>query len=38
MLHGDTLILPYGIADQRCRIATISIPELVTSLKAHPVI
>jgi predicted GH43/DUF377 family glycosyl hydrolase len=37
MLHGDTLILPYGIADQRCRIATISVPELVTGLKVHPV-
>ena len=35
MLHGDTLILPYGIADQRCRIATVSIPELLTRLKAH---
>jgi predicted GH43/DUF377 family glycosyl hydrolase len=36
MLHGDALILPYGIADQRCRIATVSIPELVTRLKEHP--
>ena len=36
MLHGDTLILPYGIADQRCRIATVSIAELLTRLKAHP--
>jgi predicted GH43/DUF377 family glycosyl hydrolase len=35
MLHGDALILPYGIADQRCRIATVSIPELLTRLKAH---
>jgi predicted GH43/DUF377 family glycosyl hydrolase len=35
MLPGDTLILPYGIADQRCRIATVSIPELLTRLKAH---
>ena len=35
MLHGDTLILPYGIADQRCRIATVSIAELLTRLKAH---
>lgn len=34
MLHGDALILPYGIADQRCRIATVSIPELLTRLKA----
>ena len=37
MLHGDALIVPYGIADQRCRIATVSIPELLTRLKAHPV-
>ncbi len=37
MLHGDALILPYGIADQRCRIATVSIPELLTRLKAHPI-
>ena len=36
MLHGDALILPYGIADQRCRVATVSIPELLTRLKAHP--
>ncbi len=36
MIHGDALILPYGIADQRCRVATVSIPELLTRLKAHP--
>jgi len=36
MLHGDVLIVPYGIADQRCRVATVSIPELLTRLKAHP--
>ena len=35
MLHGDALILPYGIADQRCRVATVSVPELLTRLKAH---
>ncbi len=35
MLHGDALILPYGIADQRCRVATVSIPELLTRIKAH---
>jgi len=28
MVHEDALILPYGIADQRCRVATISLPEL----------
>jgi len=36
MIHGDALIVPYGIADQRCRVATVSIPELLTRLKAHP--
>ncbi len=36
MLHGDVLIVPYGIADQRCRVATVSIPELLTRLKVHP--
>ena len=34
MIHGDTLIIPYGIADQRCRVATVSIPELLSRLKA----
>jgi predicted GH43/DUF377 family glycosyl hydrolase len=34
MIHGDTLIIPYGIADQRCRVATISVPELLSRLKA----
>jgi len=34
MIHGDTLIIPYGIADQRCRVATVSIPELLTRLNA----
>ena len=34
MAHGDTLIIPYGIADQRCRVATASIPTLLSQLKA----
>jgi len=34
MIHGDTLIIPYGIADQRCRVATVSVPELLSRLKA----
>ncbi len=34
MIHGDTLIIPYGIADQRCRIATVSVLELLSRLKA----
>jgi predicted GH43/DUF377 family glycosyl hydrolase len=33
MIHGDTLIIPYGIADQRCRVATVSLPELLSRLK-----
>jgi predicted GH43/DUF377 family glycosyl hydrolase len=33
MIHGDTLIIPYGIADQRCRVATVSIPELLSRLQ-----
>ncbi len=35
MLHGDTLIIPYGIADQRCRIATVSVTDLLSQLKAN---
>jgi predicted GH43/DUF377 family glycosyl hydrolase len=34
MIHGDTLIIPYGIADQRCRVATASISDLLSRLKA----
>jgi len=34
MIHGDTLIIPYGIADQRCRVATASVTELLSRLKA----
>ncbi|MFQ6004927.1 MAG: glycoside hydrolase family 130 protein [Woeseia sp.] len=33
MIHRDALIIPYGIADQRCRVATVSIPELLSRLK-----
>jgi predicted GH43/DUF377 family glycosyl hydrolase len=35
MLHEDTLVVPYGIADQRCRVATVSIPELLARLSAN---
>lgn len=35
MIHEDTLIIPYGIADQRCRIATISIPQLLSRFKSN---
>lgn len=34
MIHENTLIIPYGIADQRCRVASISVPELLSRLKA----
>jgi predicted GH43/DUF377 family glycosyl hydrolase len=34
MIHEDTLIVPYGIADQRCRVASVSIPELLSRFKA----
>ena len=35
MLCGDALIVPYGIADQRCRVATVSVPELISRLKEN---
>jgi predicted GH43/DUF377 family glycosyl hydrolase len=34
MIHDDALVVPYGIADQRCRVATVHIPELLSRLKA----
>jgi predicted GH43/DUF377 family glycosyl hydrolase len=34
VIHEDELIIPYGIADQRCGIASVSIPELLSRLKA----
>ncbi|MDH3546373.1 MAG: glycosidase, partial [Gammaproteobacteria bacterium] len=33
MIHGDALIVPYGIADQRCRVATVPVSELLSRLK-----
>ena len=36
MRHGDHLVLPYGASDQRTRIATLSISELLDELVAHP--
>jgi len=36
MIHGDALVVPYGIADQRCRVATVSIPELFSRLMRCP--
>ena len=32
--HGDTLVVPYGIADQTIAIATVSITELIDSLSS----
>jgi len=34
MINGDTLIIPYGIADQRCRVATLRISQLLSRFKA----
>ena len=34
--HGDHLVLPYGASDQRTRIATLSVDELLAALRAHP--
>jgi len=36
MIHADKLIVPYGVADQRCRIATVSIAELLSRFKENP--
>ena len=35
MIHDDALVIPYGIADQRCRVATVSIAELLSRLNAN---
>ncbi len=35
MIHGGALIIPYGIADQRCRVATLSIAELLSRIKTN---
>ena len=35
MIHDSALIIPYGIADQRCRVASLSIPELLSRLTAN---
>jgi predicted GH43/DUF377 family glycosyl hydrolase len=31
--HADTLVLPYGVADQRIAIATVSLTALLASLE-----
>jgi predicted GH43/DUF377 family glycosyl hydrolase len=37
MIHEDALIIPYGIADQRCRVATLEIPALLSRLTANQI-
>ena len=34
MIHEGELIIPYAIADQRCSVASVSVPELLSRLKA----
>ena len=36
MRHGDVLVLPYGASDQRTRIATLSVSDLLAHLAEHP--
>lgn len=38
LAHNDTLIVPYGVADQRIEIATVSISELLDSLLGDKVL
>ena len=35
LIHEDELIIPYAIADQRCSVASVSVPELLSRLKAR---
>lgn len=35
MIHEDELIIPYAIADQRCSVASVSVPDLLSRLKAN---
>ncbi len=35
IIHNDEMIIPYSTADQRCAIATVSVPELLLSLKSR---
>ena len=35
MIHEDVLIVPYGIADQRCGVATLSIPEALSRINEN---
>jgi len=33
MIHEDELIIPYAMADQRCGVASISVPDLLAQMK-----
>lgn len=35
LLHGDLLVIPYGIADQRIALATLDVPTLLRSMQAN---
>lgn len=35
MIHADTLVIPYGVADQRCRIATVPVAELLHRFREY---
>jgi predicted GH43/DUF377 family glycosyl hydrolase len=32
MLHGDLLVIPYGVADMRINIATVSLASLLAAM------
>ena len=36
LLHAETLVIPYGIGDSAIGVATVSLDELLASLKANP--
>jgi len=35
LIHNDELIIPYGIADSKTTIATISVPELLSHITCN---
>lgn len=36
LLHGDTLVLPYGCSDAAIRVALVDVPELLAAITAGP--
>ena len=34
LLHGDTLVLPYGCSDAAIRVALVDLPQLLSSITA----